>query len=631
MSDNPTLHSRPTLPQSRPRSYYEFKASAAGGAELWIYGEIEPTFGEVSAKDFIADLRMLGESEPLCVHIHSPGGSVFEGAAIANALKRHKGAVTTQIDGLCASIATVVALAGNHVRMAGNGIFMLHEPWTLALGSADDMRGNAVVLDKIAETIVATYEAKTGLPRQQIVEMMKAETWLSAEESKFFGFADEITEPLKAAASIADFDLTKFRNTPRNLSPNTPDKIMITQNKETEAAVAGERARIAELTATAEIIGRREKNIDVKALLERGIKEGWTSDAFCKAVLTSPEYSKIEVIGGGPEHGHGIPGGFNGNSIGAIVTRDPQFQALVRRGFSGDYNLAIPIEGHDRFRAALTSGNLGGIEIKPGINLLGQQRLTIADLIPQEGTNAPVIRYLQENTYTPAADMVQEGATKPQFVPDLTKVDASVKKIAVFVKVTEETLADYAQAATYLNERLPFMVMQKEEQQLLSGSGIDPNLLGIFNTPGVQTQAKGADTRADAMFKALTNIRVNSHQEPTGYVVHPRDWETLRLSKDAANQYYGGGPFIGSYGQPISVIDMLWNKPVAITTAITQGTALAGAFDVASRIFRRQGLVLQITNSDQDDFIKNLVTMRAEQREALAVYFGNAFCQITGL
>ena len=114
-------------------------------------------------------------------------------------------------------------------------------------------------------------------------------------------------------------------------------------------------------------------------------------------------------------------------------------------------------------------------------------------------------------------------------------------------------------------------------------------------------------------------------------MVHPTDWESLRLSKDANNQYYGGGPFTGAYGQQVTNIDYLLAKPVVVTTAIAQGVALAGAFSVAAFIFRRTGLMLEMTNCDQDDFIKNLVTMRAEQREALAIYFGNAFCQSQAL
>ena len=183
-------------------------------------------------------------------------------------------------------------------------------------------------------------------------------------------------------------------------------------------------ARDKEIDEVVSSVQRRDGK-DFSALATKFKQDDKTADQFCRAVATSDEYrNAIEVIGAGDERNPML----SGQSIGAIVTRSAEFQALVRNGFSSNSRVGIRIDGHDRFRAALTSGSLGGVEIKPGISLLGQQRLTIADLIPQDGTSAPLIRYLQENSYTPAADMVAEGAAKPQFVPDLVKVDAGVKK-----------------------------------------------------------------------------------------------------------------------------------------------------------------------------------------------------------
>jgi HK97 family phage major capsid protein len=612
------------------RSWYSFQNSAAG-VEIYLYGEIDPQFG-ITARDFIGELQRLGPKEPFTLRINSPGGDVTEGFAVFNALARHQGKITVAIDGLAGSIASVIAMVGDPVTIASNAYLMIHEAWGAGIGVSEDMRSVADTLDKMTATIIDAYQKKTNLPREQIAELLAAETWLNATEAKQLGFVDEVTDALRMAASVRDFNLKKFRNAPQQFIQQPKNHNMQTAPTQTEIEAAADELYKAKLNRDKEIDDiaesvRKRDGKDFRALAAEFKQAGKTPDQFCRAITTSDEYRNIQVIGSGDEHNPTL----DGRTIGAIVTRNPEFQALVRNGFSGKYRVGIPIEGHDRFRAALTSGSLGGVEIRPEIVLLGQQRLTIADLIPQDGTTAPLIRYLQENGYTPAADTVGEGETKPEFVPDLTKVDAAVKKIAVFAKVGEETLADYTQTGAYLNQRLPFQVMQKEEQQLLYGNGAGNNLAGIFNVAGLQTHAKGADTRPDALFKALTLIRTQSHQEPSGYVIHPNDWESLRLSKDANNQYYGGGPFTGAYGQQVTNIDFLWQKPVVVTTAITQGTALAGAFSIAAFIFRRTGLMLEMTNSDQDDFILNLVTMRAEQREALAVYFGNAFCQITGL
>jgi HK97 family phage major capsid protein len=106
----------------------------------------------------------------------------------------------------------------------------------------------------------------------------------------------------------------------------------------------------------------------------------------------------------------------------------------------------------------------------------------------------------------------------------------------------------------------------------------------------------------------------------------------MRLSKDTANQYFGGGPFTGAYGNgPYVKHDSIWGLPVAITPAITLNTALVGAFKLGSQYFQREGMTIEMTNSDQDDFIKNKMTIRAEERLALAVYRPLAFCTVTAL
>jgi HK97 family phage major capsid protein len=136
----------------------------------------------------------------------------------------------------------------------------------------------------------------------------------------------------------------------------------------------------------------------------------------------------------------------------------------------------------------------------------------------------------------------------------------------------------------------------------------------------------------DALFKALTKIRSNAFFEPDAYVLNPLDWELLALAKDVNGQYYAGGPFLAAYAaaayQPFPP---LWGKPAVITTAIPQGTALAAAFKISGELYPRTGLTISMTNSDQDDFIKNLVTIRAEQRAAFGVVHPLGFCSVTGI
>ena len=195
------------------RSWYEFKASANGQKEttLFLYDEIGG-FG-VSAANFVSDLKTVPADHRLVLRIHSPGGSVLDGNAIFTALKSHPGGVTTHIDGLAASMASVIALAGAPVQMASNGIMMIHNVSGMMAGDSEDMRKMADTMDKIQQTIENAYVAKTGLPVEQIREMMDAETWMCADEACDLGFVDEITGEL---AMAAQFDLSKFKNPPPN-------------------------------------------------------------------------------------------------------------------------------------------------------------------------------------------------------------------------------------------------------------------------------------------------------------------------------------------------------------------------------------------------------------------------------
>jgi ATP-dependent Clp protease protease subunit len=197
------------------KRWYEFRAQASG-AEIVIYDEIG-AFG-VPAKAFLDELKALGPVADLTVRINSPGGSVFDGVAIYNALKRHNARVTVWIDGIAASIASVIAMAGDEVVMPENAMLMLHDPSALVLGTASDMRGMAEALDKMKAGMVAAYRDKSGRDDAGIEALMAAETWLSAGEAVDLGLADRVEQPVRMAAH---FDLSRFRNTPPQLAALT--------------------------------------------------------------------------------------------------------------------------------------------------------------------------------------------------------------------------------------------------------------------------------------------------------------------------------------------------------------------------------------------------------------------------
>jgi len=197
-------------------TWYNIKARVGDApAEVSIYDEIG-LYG-VSAKHFIREINDLGDID---LTIHSPGGDVADGLAIFNALKRHKGRVTTYVDTLAASMASVVALAGDTRRIADNGFVMVHNPWSVAVGDAEDFAKISEDMRKWQGVLTDIYVSATGLQEDEVRSMMDAETWMTASEAVAQGFAQEVVTATRAAASIKDFSgelPEKFSNWPAAL------------------------------------------------------------------------------------------------------------------------------------------------------------------------------------------------------------------------------------------------------------------------------------------------------------------------------------------------------------------------------------------------------------------------------
>ncbi|RPI59408.1 MAG: Clp protease ClpP [Ignavibacteriales bacterium] len=206
--------------------------------ELFLYGPIASSNNwdqDVNTpKQFKEDLDKLGDISELNIYINSGGGDVFAGQAIHSILKRHSAKKTVYIDGLAASIASVVAMAGDTIVMPKNAMMMIHKAWTICVGNANDFRKLADDLEKVEETIISAYESRDlTIARDEIVKLMDAETWLTADEALEYGFIDEVEEEKKVAASIdggflvmngTKMDLSNYKNKPKFISLNEPNK-----------------------------------------------------------------------------------------------------------------------------------------------------------------------------------------------------------------------------------------------------------------------------------------------------------------------------------------------------------------------------------------------------------------------
>lgn len=204
-----------------PKSWFEIKAAADNSADIYIYDEIG--YWGITAVDFAAQLKELGAVSTINLHINSPGGNVFDGIAIFNLLKNHKASVTAYVDGLAASMGSVIPMAADRIVMPENALMMIHNPWGGAVGEAEEMRKMADVLDKIKSSLMSVYINRTGKTEEEISAIMDAETWYTGAEAVAAGFADELAPSLEVAASF-DYEKYGFTNGPKpEQNPATPE------------------------------------------------------------------------------------------------------------------------------------------------------------------------------------------------------------------------------------------------------------------------------------------------------------------------------------------------------------------------------------------------------------------------
>jgi len=186
-------------------------------AEVLISGPIGGSFWDDSGmteKAFLDALADIPKGKPLVIGVNSEGGSIQDGLGIFNAIKRWEGPTTARIDGYAVSIASVIPLAAQRVISPKSSIWMIHEPWMVAQGNAEDMRKAADVLEKHGETLASIYESETGMSAEEVRAKMKSETWFRGDEAVALGFADESPD---GAVALNSFDATKFSNVPKDI------------------------------------------------------------------------------------------------------------------------------------------------------------------------------------------------------------------------------------------------------------------------------------------------------------------------------------------------------------------------------------------------------------------------------
>jgi ATP-dependent protease ClpP protease subunit len=304
--------------------------------KIFIYGTIGSSLFStgVSASEVIAQLDE-DEADPVALYVNSGGGDVFEGIAIHNALKRHQGRVTVYIDGLAASAASVIAMAGDEIVMPENTMMMVHNPWTMAIGGADDLRKTADILDQTRDAIVTAYRDKTGMDEDELRTLLDDETWLSAKDAVAFGFADRLEAPLEeeeAVAAFASIDLSQLKKVPQaimsmaqrattkaaNAAAHEGDSMTEKQQKAASPAptidldavkaeaMKAERERSRAILAEATRVGLRRDTID--SIVEQGLTVEASRALIIDAIAvqqseTRPVISGVVGVSGGKDSG----------------------------------------------------------------------------------------------------------------------------------------------------------------------------------------------------------------------------------------------------------------------------------------------------------------------------------------
>jgi len=253
---------------------------------------------------------------------------------------------------------------------------------------------------------------------------------------------------------------------------------------------------------------------------------------------------------------------------------------------------------------------------KPGVVGGAVRPFTIEDLFVSVPTSSNAVEYTRESVFTNNAAETAEGGPKPQSAITFTLESKPISTVAHWIKISRQLAADAPALAAYINTRMMYGVNLRVENQLVNGDGIAPNIDGLMKTGnftlhGYLSGALGDNPIIYLIRKVIADCMLANYPA-TGILLNPADWATIELITDSTKRYIVGDPNNG--GQP-----KLWGLPVIQTAAMTADKFLVGAFNMAATLYNREGVVVEMSEHDSDNFTKNLITIRAERRLQLAV------------
>lgn len=430
------------------------KNSISSSGELLLYGDIGDYWDEMDALSVVKQLEQI-DSKDITVRVHSAGGLITEGLAIYNRLNESKAFVTVHVDGLAASMASVVCMAGDKIVMPDNALMMIHKPWNMAIGDAEEMRKTADSLDVFEESILSIYMSRTNLSKDELQAMLSDETWLSAEQAIEYGFADELSEPIQAAASL---DLSKFAKAPdtnelffheakkvasnqskmENPKMTTKVKDEAAENKVADVEIAKELEAKENAKAAADkaVAKERQRSADIRSIgskaslstvqINQLIDDGVSVDKAREAALNCVSERDAEFVPNNHISVSDAPDGAKDAMKNALIHRiDPSIKLESGRDFVG-MNLM------DMARASLDMAGIGSRGLTP--NQIAAQALhstsdfpyilaDVANKSLRQGYDAAPRTFMPFTRQTSASDFKTINRAQLGEAPDLTEVN----------------------------------------------------------------------------------------------------------------------------------------------------------------------------------------------------------------
>lgn len=325
---------------------------------------------------------------------------------------------------------------------------------------------------------------------------------------------------------------------------------------------------------------------------------------------------------GGPVRSEGPAGAATvAGTAGQQFVASDAFRNRTNRG--GRFSTELVDIQAATFTSASGGSSLVQTQVLPGVVPVLFEIPTVASLYSQIPVTSSSVRIVQQSSaVNAAAEVADEGSTKPEATIAYAEVDEPVRTVAVMLPVSNQMLEDAPALAATIDQQLRAMVDARIDSQLLNGNGTSPNLEGVLNRSGLATTVTkgGSETYAEAVARQMFAIQnANPGIVADAVILNPADWQSIVLSKDANDRYFAGGPFISPQAQT------LWGLRVATTSAIAVGTALVGAFRTAGQLYRRSTIAVQISDSHEDYFARNLQSIRAEARVGLGLLRTTAF------